>query len=94
MKELVYEKSQLERIRKKDPRLSAMTDQWERMFGEKVSVSVEERGLVVRPASVLVKVMPDHDTLNEFIVGMSGGPIRVSFNTETGQFEWLEGKNG
>lgn len=36
----------------------------------------------------LIKQMPDKQTLEAFVRGLSGG-TRVTFNTETGQFEWV-----
>lgn len=39
----------------------------------------------------LIKQMPDRDTLEEFIKGMNGEDgIKVVFNKEKGEFEWLE----
>lgn len=35
-----------------------------------------------------IKVMPDQETLEAFMEGMSG-PVKVYFDTELGEFVWL-----
>ena len=36
-----------------------------------------------------LEVMPDKETLEEFMKGLVGGENNVVFNAETGRFEWI-----
>ena len=36
-----------------------------------------------------VKQMPDRETLEAFLTGLHGGPVRVIFDLERGEFVWI-----
>lgn len=87
MRELVYSEKQISAIRAKDPNLSAMTSQWEQMFGEQVRVNKTDYGISVRPASLLVQVQPTEEQIETFVRQVvKGEPVKVVFNIELGRF--------
>jgi len=52
MVELSISKEKLEEIRKKDPQLTAMTNQWEQAFRGKVQVSTDaNKNLIIRKSN-------------------------------------------
>lgn len=51
MKELIYSKETLAKIRLTDPQLVAMSKQWEIAFGRPVEAKMVEGRLVVKPRS-------------------------------------------
>ena len=51
--EIVYSSSNLHKIRKKDPDLQAMVDQWEQMFECEVQITpTEQGGIRVKPLDI------------------------------------------
>ncbi len=43
----------------------------------------------IEERKTLVTRTPDAETLEEFMKGIAGGDLKVVFNAETGEFEWL-----
>lgn len=38
---------------------------------------------------VTIRQMPDKETLEAFLAGLNGGPVRVIFDSERGEFVWI-----
>lgn len=47
-----------------------------------------ERGEGAEKTGISITEMPDKETLEAFLEGQVGSPVRVYFNIETGRFEW------